>query len=79
METPLRYPALAPSQENPADVIPQDLSLHAVQQVMNGVDGRVIQPRVQDVGLGGSLTGQSWVFGPPPSGERWSQLFCHSV
>lgn len=49
METPLRYPALALNQENPADVIPQDLSLHAVQQVMNGVDGRVVQSRVQDV------------------------------
>lgn len=34
-------------------IVPQDHSLHALQQVTDGTDVRVGQLKVQDVGLGG--------------------------
>ena len=48
-ENPLRYP-VANHNGDPTGIIPQDLSLHELQQVI--IDG-VDQPKALDVGLGG--------------------------
>lgn len=51
-QTSVRYPAGAPSHEDPVANIPQDQSLHMFQQVLDGVDVIVGQPKVKDVGFG---------------------------
>lgn len=48
-KTPLEYPAFVPSHGGPVAVIPQDQSLHTLQQVRDGVDVRMSQPKAQDV------------------------------
>lgn len=48
-KTPLGYPAVIPSHGGPVAIIPQDQSLHTFQQVRDGVDVRMSQPKAQDV------------------------------
>lgn len=49
-------------------IVPQDQSLHKFQQVIDGVDVRVGQPKFQDMGLGGIWARWSWTLGLLP---RW--------
>ena len=45
-ETPLGYPAVALSHVDPVAIIPQDKSLHTLQQVINGVDVGWVNPKL---------------------------------
>lgn len=54
METLLRYSSVAPSHGDPVTIVPQDLSLHTLQQVMDGVDVGMCLLKALFVGLGGS-------------------------
>ena len=47
-------PVVAMSHGDSAVVIPQDQFFHTFQQVMDGIDVRVGQPKTQGVGLGGT-------------------------
>lgn len=51
---PLRYTAFVPSHGDHAITIPQDQSLHALQQVRDQIDIKVSHTKAQDVGVGGS-------------------------
>ena len=53
-ETPLTYLTLVPSHEDAVAIVPQDKSLHALQQVTDGEDIWVDKPKAQEVGLFGS-------------------------
>lgn len=54
IKTCLGYPAATPSHGDPVGILPQDPLLHVLQQVIDGVAVRVRQPKVLEVGLGGS-------------------------
>lgn len=45
-ETPLGYPTTFPSHGDPMCIIPQDPSLHELQQVLYGLEVSVGQPKV---------------------------------
>lgn len=53
-KTFLVHLAVVLSHENPVAIVLQDQSLHILQQVLDGVDVKVGQPKAQVVGLGGS-------------------------
>lgn len=53
----------------------QDQSLHALQQITDGLDSGECQLKGLDVYLGGYLIVQSWLLGPFPKGKGQSQLF----
>ena len=62
INTPLGYPS--PSHGDSPIIVLQDQSLNALQQITDGVDVGVGQPKAQDVGLRGSCAGWSWPLGP---------------
>ena len=53
-ETSFGYPAVVPSHGDHATMVPQDQSLHILQQVIDGVDVGICQLKVLDSGLDSS-------------------------
>lgn len=52
--TPLRYPIVAPCHGYPAALDLQARPFHMLQQIIDGVDAGVGEPKALDLGLGGS-------------------------
>lgn len=53
-ETPLRYSAIASSPGDPVATVWQDRPFKVLQQLVGGVDARVVPLKALDLGLGGS-------------------------
>ena len=72
-ETP-GHPTVALSHGDPAAMLLQDQCLHALQQVIGGVDVGVGQPKAQDVGTEvAELVSWGSLGPPPPLGKGQSQ------
>lgn len=79
-KTPLWYPAVTPSNGDPAGIVPQDQSIPAFQEVLDGVDVRMGQAKNPNMGLGGSWACQIRPQGLPALGYGQSQLtYAHSI
>lgn len=70
-----RISHICPNHENPAGIVPQDQSLHALQQDIDGLGVKVDQPKALGVDQSGSWAGHSGPLRLSPSVKGQTQLF----